>query len=140
MPMSMVTITGIGAMPTSFTVINEYAVMSIPAVWRAVNWLAGTLAGLPKSVSLQNGRVYQTAQHPLNKMLGRKMNSDTTPFVFWQTFFHHAVLWGNAYRTDVDTTWRVTWSDPRGQHVGNITGIVETEWRAELELSVTETK
>lgn len=44
------------------------------------------------------------------------------------------------YRMDVDTTWRVTWSDPRGQHIGNITGIVETERRAELELSVTETK
>lgn len=44
------------------------------------------------------------------------------------------------YRTDVDATWRVTWTDPLGQHVGNIGGIVETGWRSELELSVTETK
>lgn len=93
----MVTITGVGAMPAQFTPINEYAVMSIPAVWRGVNWLAGTLASLPKAVSTQTGRVYQPAQHPLNKMLARKMNPVITSFVFWETFFHHAVLWGNAY-------------------------------------------
>jgi HK97 family phage portal protein len=78
-------------------VINEYAVMSIPAVWRGVNWLAGTMASLPKGVAKQTGRVYQPVPHPLTKLLSRRVNSLTIPYVFWETFYHHVILWGNGY-------------------------------------------
>lgn len=43
------------------------------------------------------------------------------------------------YRTDVNTTWRVRWTDPRGSHTAAITGIVETVRRRELELQLNET-
>lgn len=43
------------------------------------------------------------------------------------------------FRTDIEPTWRVSWDDPRGHHVANITGIIETAWRRELEIQATET-
>jgi SPP1 family predicted phage head-tail adaptor len=42
------------------------------------------------------------------------------------------------YRPDVQTSWRITWDDPRGHHAADIAGIVETVRRHELELQCVE--
>lgn len=91
-------VTVYGTTAVAPTVINEWAVLGIPAVWRAVGWISETLAGLPKAVWQQTGNLYQRVDtHPLNKILARKINPTCTPFVFWQALYGHSVIWGGGY-------------------------------------------
>lgn len=51
----------------------------------------------------------------------------------------HAIRVRYASATGFDAGMKVVWSDPRGTHVAEITGITEPVRRTELELAVTET-
>lgn len=79
-------------------VVNEYAAMAIPAFYSGVRFIVETMASLPKAVYLErdNSRVEQR-NHAVTRILQRAINPIQIPFVFWETLFHHAVVWGNAY-------------------------------------------
>lgn len=78
--------------------INPDTAMSIPAFWRAVSFIAQTIAGLQKKVYRYNfGKVPVEIDHPITWTLNDEIGPINTPFVFWSTFIHHAVAWSNAY-------------------------------------------
>ncbi len=81
------------------TVINEFTVMTIPGAWRAIDFLASTLAQLPKHVYRRqpNRLLGATPDHALEPILNDEVNNLNTPFTFWQTLYHHAIDWGNGY-------------------------------------------
>lgn len=87
-----------GPRSTSGVTVTEHSSLGMPAVWRAVNLIAGTAASLPlhayriaddvrvpAAVSGQASRLL-TTPHP-----------DMTPFELWETVYAHLLLWGNAY-------------------------------------------
>ncbi len=77
--------------------VNEYSVLSIPAFWSGVRFLSETLASLPKSVYRSDGSARGVVNHPQNKLLNRKANPYTIPFVVFETWFSHAVVHGNGF-------------------------------------------
>jgi HK97 family phage portal protein len=79
-------------------VVNEYAAMAIPAFYSGVRFIVETLASLPKGVFMDGvGVRTPKLKHPVSKILARSINPIQIPFVFWETLFHHAVVWGNGY-------------------------------------------
>jgi HK97 family phage portal protein len=79
------------------TYINEYSAMTIPAFYSGVSFLTGTLASFRTCVYQDTGSERTPAKHSVNKVLGRSMNGFSTPFQTLQTWYHHAVVWGNGY-------------------------------------------
>src|SRR3954467_1777380 len=71
-------------------VVNEYSVLSIPAFWSGVRFLSETLASLPKTVYRRGGSARQPVDHPQNKLLARKSNLYSVPFVVFETWHSHA--------------------------------------------------
>lgn len=77
--------------------VNETSSLGMPAVWRAVNLIAGAAASLPLHAYRtgdQGRRVVTTGQAAA---LLRDPHPDMTPFELWETVFAHMLLWGNAY-------------------------------------------
>ncbi|MGA4726286.1 phage portal protein [Micromonospora taraxaci] len=77
--------------------VTEEASLGMPAVWRAVNLIAGTAGSLPLHpyrevgdvrVKVTTGRAAQLLDEP---------HPDMTPFELWELMFGHLLLWGNAY-------------------------------------------
>src|SRR3954451_11998789 len=81
----------------AMAVVNEYSVLSIPSFWSGVRFLSETLASLPKTVYRRVGPARQPVEHAQNKLLSRKANQYTTPFVVFETWHSHAIIHGNGY-------------------------------------------
>jgi HK97 family phage portal protein len=75
--------------------INEYAVLSIPAYWRGVNFLSENLATFPRAVHLDSKAL--DVPHRLDPILKIRPNQLQNSTNFWRTFFFHAVHLHNAY-------------------------------------------
>ena len=73
--------------------INAYSVMTIPAYWRATNFLANNLMKFPRYVTLNGVRV----AHPLDGILSRRPNQYQSCADFWRTFWFHACHYGSGY-------------------------------------------
>jgi HK97 family phage portal protein len=86
-----------GMMDPASAIINEYAVLSIPAFWCGVRFLSETLASLEKSVYRQKDGASQPVPHALNRLMQRKANAFATPFVVFETWHAHAIVHGNGY-------------------------------------------
>ncbi|HEY9416864.1 MAG TPA: phage portal protein [Pseudonocardia sp.] len=78
--------------------VNEQGSLGMPAVWRAVNLIAGTSASLPlhayrysDDIRVRVGSGSQAAQ------LLNNPHPDMTPFELWEQVYAHIALWGNAY-------------------------------------------
>lgn len=78
----------------SGVVVNENTAMTIPAVKRAVDLIAGTAAGLPL-------KTYRNAPDgtrvEVRNTLLELPYPDVVPFVFWELVLTDALLWGNSY-------------------------------------------
>jgi HK97 family phage portal protein len=79
--------------------MNEANAMTLPAFFRGVRFLAESLAGFPKEVVIRESRTLFKADdgHPLNDLLNCEPNGLTTAHVFWEVWFHHAIVFGDAY-------------------------------------------
>ncbi len=77
--------------------VNEFVSMNLAAVWSATRIYAETIPSLPLKVHEKVGdsRV-DLPSHYLTKLL-ESPNPDQVPFTYWETFVHHAILWGNGY-------------------------------------------
>ena len=73
--------------------------LKIAAVWRCVNIIAGTLAGLEWRVSrrLDDGKTEQAWDHPLRRLLNERINDEYTPNDFWMALIAWKLLTGNGY-------------------------------------------
>lgn len=78
--------------------VNEKSALGMPAVWRAVNLIAGTAASLP----LHAYRTADDVRLPVgdssqsSKLLATP-HPDLTKFELWELVYSHLLLWGNAY-------------------------------------------
>ena len=86
-----------GAGTASGRAVSETGSLAMPAVWRAVNLLAGTVASLPlhpyrsdsgARLRVTTGRAAEFLRNP---------HPDLTPYELWETVISQALLWGNAY-------------------------------------------
>ena len=77
--------------------VNERTSLGMPAVWRAVNLIAGTVASLPLHAyrTADGGRVIQTSGRAASLL--ENPHPDMTRFELWETVLAHMLLWGNAY-------------------------------------------
>jgi len=78
--------------------VTETNSLGLPAVWRAVNLIAGTAASLPLHAYRvdDNAARVRVASGQAADLL-RQPHPDMTPFELWETAFTHQLLWGNAY-------------------------------------------
>lgn len=86
-----------GRAAASGKTVNERTSLGMPAVWRAVNLIAGTVASLPLHAykSADGGRTMQTTGNAARLL--DNPHPDMTPFELWETVLAHMLLWGNAY-------------------------------------------
>lgn len=78
--------------------VTEKKALGLPAVWQAVNLIAGTAASLPLHAyredaagtpeRLRSGRAADLLENP---------HPDLTDYELWEMVYAHIALWGNAY-------------------------------------------
>lgn len=78
--------------------VNERRALAVMAVWRAVNLIAGTSAGLPLQPYREDGeaRIRVGPESQAGRLLDDP-HPDMTKFELWETVYGHLLLWGNAY-------------------------------------------
>jgi len=78
--------------------VTEKTAMGMPAVWRAVALLSGTVGALPlHAYRMQGGlRVPAGARSAATRLLD-KPHPDMTPFELWELAMVYCLLWGNSY-------------------------------------------
>lgn len=78
--------------------VTKHTVLTLTAVWRAVNILSGTIASLPLNVyrKTPNGHREKLAGHPVASLLADP-NDEMTDFIFKETMMATLLLWGNSY-------------------------------------------
>lgn len=75
--------------------VSETSALKVPAVWRAVNLIAGQGASLPLHTYRRSDRA-RTVVRVLNNP-----HPDMTPLEFWEVMYWWMLLWGNAYAQKV---------------------------------------
>lgn len=78
-------------------VVSETSSLGMPAVWRAVNLIAGSIASLPLHAYRADGDTRQLVSTGRAAKLLVKPHPDLTPFELWETVLAHVLLWGNGY-------------------------------------------
>ena len=88
---------GTGALVVAGKPVTTDAALGLPAVWAAVNFLSGTLAGLPLHVyrTTETGREKETG--PLAMVLGRAPNDDVSSFEWRKSMFEAVLTTGRAF-------------------------------------------
>lgn len=75
--------------------VSETSALKVPAVWRAVNLIAGQGASLPIKTYRRTTRA-RTDVRVINSP-----HPDMTPLEFWEVMYWWMLLWGNAYAQKV---------------------------------------
>lgn len=81
-----------GAPTSSGESVSEKRVLGIPAYYRAIAIVSGTMAGLPLK-TYEIGTRTPVKQH----LVLDDPNPRQTPFEFWQTNYMNALSWGNMF-------------------------------------------
>lgn len=86
----------LGAMSASDIVVNEETAMKVPAYWGGVNFLAGTLAGLPLQVfdKTKDGR--KRIKTPEAQLLHGAVNDETSSFDWRKLMFEGVFTTGRG--------------------------------------------
>lgn len=77
--------------------VTEPGSLGMPAVWRAVNLIAGTAASLPLHAYRQTDDVRLPVGGGQAAQLLSSPHPDLTPYELWEQVYVHLLLWGNAY-------------------------------------------
>lgn len=77
--------------------VSEDSSLGLPAVWRAVNLVAGTCASLPLHPYRRNGDTREPRTSGFVYDLLQQPHPDIPPYEFWEMVYAHRLLWGNAY-------------------------------------------
>lgn len=90
----------LGVTPASSGVhVTETSALGMPAVYQAVNLIAGTSASLPLHAYTADDddvRTRVARNRPAARLLSNP-HPDLPPFEFWEIVYSHIALWGNAY-------------------------------------------
>ena len=71
--------------------------LGMPAVWRAVNLIAGSCGSLPFHVYQRTADVREQVDDGPAADLLDSPHPDMSPFEFWELVYAHMLLWGDAY-------------------------------------------
>jgi len=117
-----------GPMTIAGTRVNEITSLTISSLFSALNFLAGTIASLPKVIyrRLPNGEKVKAYEHPLYDRLHNRPNeSNMTSWQWIYTSIMHKYLWGNWYTYINRLTYKNqqlipllpdrTWPDPANE-------------------------
>lgn len=77
--------------------VTEEKALAMPAVWRAVSLIAGSIGSLPLHAYRSTGASRQLVSTGRAARLLDSPHADMTPFEFWELTTAHLLLWGNAY-------------------------------------------
>ena len=77
--------------------VNESNALSITAVYRCINILSETIAGLPVSVHKKTQYGFEKVEHPLNYVLSHQANKNNTALEHTQFQVGSLNLYGNSY-------------------------------------------
>lgn len=77
--------------------VTEKKVLGIPAVWRAVNLIAGATASLPFGPYRADGSARRAVTSGQAAALLADPHPDLTPFELMELTVAHALTWGDAY-------------------------------------------
>lgn len=77
--------------------VTEATSLGMPAVWRAVNLIAGAAASLPLHAYREGDVGRERVNSGQAASLLSRPHPDMPPFELWETVFAHMLLWGNAY-------------------------------------------
>lgn len=77
--------------------VDEKKSLGMPAVWQAVNLIAGTCASLPLHAYKRNDASREPLATGQAAALLDSPHPDLVPYDFWELVHTHRLLWGNAY-------------------------------------------
>lgn len=79
--------------------VDVRSVLGLSTVWRALNILGDSIAGLPRSVVRKTGaNITEVAyRHPVTRIINVSPSPLFTPYTWLKTMVVHAALYGNAY-------------------------------------------
>lgn len=77
--------------------VNTETALGVPAVWAAVNFIAGTLAGLPLKVYRKKGDDREPVRGALSVLLHDAVNDETSSFEWRKYTFEQALTGGRAF-------------------------------------------
>jgi HK97 family phage portal protein len=86
-----------GEKSTAGVSVTEKKVLGIPAVWRAVNLIAGTTGSLPFGPFRAEGAARRPVTSGQAATLLGNPHPDMTPMELMELIVGHALLWGDAY-------------------------------------------
>lgn len=124
--------------PAGVPRVNSDTALSLSAVWRSVNLIAGNLAALPWHAfewedETTKRRLFGS---PIERVLNYKPNSEMTAQQLRETLISHALLWGNGYaEIERDNAGRVValWPLPADRVEPQRTDTGELFYRVTLE-------
>lgn len=76
--------------------VTEDKALAVPAIWAAVNFIAGTLAGLPLH-AYRDGETRKRLTGPLARLLHDAVNNETSSFDWRKYTFERALTGGRAF-------------------------------------------
>lgn len=77
--------------------VTEKSSLGMPAVWSAVNLIAGTCASLPLHAYRKGDVTRKKLTSGMSADLLDSPHPDLVPYDFWEIVHAHRLLWGNAY-------------------------------------------
>lgn len=78
--------------------VTEAKALGVPAIWQAVNVIAGTLGHLPFHLYRDNGgKLEKATNDPLYKVIHDRANSVTSKATFWKHSVSRMLLAGRSY-------------------------------------------
>ena len=79
--------------------VTEETALKHAAYWRAINLLSSQIASFPLRLykRLPNGDTQEIVKHPAVRLLTKKPNEITDPFIYRETMQANVLTWGNGY-------------------------------------------
>lgn len=87
---------GLGSQSSSGETVTIESALGVPAVWASVNFLAGTLAGLPLNVYRKNGNDRKRVTNGLGPILHDAVNDEMSSFDWRKYTFEQALTHGRG--------------------------------------------
>jgi len=77
--------------------VNAETAMTVSGYWRAINYISGQIAGLPRYIIQEiDGKTKKLSTHPAAGVMHRP-SAEVGPFTWAETMFAWALSWGNGY-------------------------------------------
>ena len=116
-------------------ILNHDTALQIPAVWAAINFLPGTIAGLPLHVfkKKRDGSA-ERQRGPVDRLLNNAVNDEQSSYDFWKLLIQNALHRGRglAYieRNANETPRNLYFMEPEKTSIGRSGGRKYYEWRS----------